>query len=237
MSSVSVCLSTDLIVHHGDISDKQIVIIDILRATSCMLSAFMAGAEHIRVFDNLDECRKMKSQGYLIAGERDGIKVEDFDLGNSPYDYINYGVIDEKIAMTTTNGTKAIIKSSSSDNIFIGSFLNVEALSIKLKNAGSPALLFCAGWKGRPNTEDSLFAGMVISYLIESNFGLDGDEALMCFDFYKKNEQNIYNVLKNSAHAKRLARHTDIQKDLEYCSQINKSRLVPVFMNNEIRPA
>lgn len=236
MSSVSVCLSTDLIAHHGDISEKQVVIIDILRATTCMLSAFMMGAEHIKAFDDLDKCRTMKSEGYLIAGEREGLKVEDFDLGNSPFDYIDFGVKGRKIAMTTTNGTKALIKSSSSKNIFIGSFLNAKAISNKLKNGNSEVLLFCAGWKGRPNSEDSLFAGMIISQLIESNFGLDGDEALMCFDFYKKNENNIYNVIKNSAHAKRLAKHTDIQKDLEYCSQINKSRLVPVFKNNEIRP-
>ncbi len=235
MASVSVCFSTDLIVHHGDLSHKHIVIIDILRATSCMLTAFMEGADSIKAFDDLEKCSLMKSEGYLIAGERDGKKVEGFDLGNSPYDYLDLGVKGKKIAMTTTNGTKALIKSSSAESVYIGSFLNVSALTDILIKKNSDVLLFCAGWKGRPNSEDTLFAGMVISKLIESNFELDGDEALISLDFFTKNERDIYKIVKSSAHALRLSKHTDIESDLKYCSLVDESSLVPYFKDGEIR--
>lgn len=235
MPNVSVCLSTDLIKHHGELSEKQVVIIDILRATTCMLTAFIEGAELIKAFDDLEKCFEMRKKSYLVAGERNGEKVDDFDLGNSPFDYMGIGVKDRKIAMTTTNGTKALIKSTSAKSIYIGSFLNITSLSETLKDNESDVLLFCAGWKGRPNSEDSLFAGMLVSNLIKGNFDLEGDEALMCLDFYKSNENNIYKVIESSAHAIRLLAHTDISKDLEFCSLIDKCTLVPFYKNEEIK--
>ncbi|MEQ8573117.1 MAG: 2-phosphosulfolactate phosphatase, partial [Fulvivirga sp.] len=104
MKTVDVCLSPDLI-HLYDVSDKVVVVVDILRATSCMTAGLANGVKSITPFENLEQCQAMKHQGYLIAGERNGQKVDGFDLGNSPFDYMDEKVKGKKVAVTTTNGT------------------------------------------------------------------------------------------------------------------------------------
>ncbi|MEM9857283.1 MAG: 2-phosphosulfolactate phosphatase, partial [Bacteroidota bacterium] len=150
MKTLDVCLSPDLIhLHH--LNDKSVVIVDILRATSCMVSGLANGVDHIIPFADLNECRKMKDQGYLIAGERGGEKVEGFDLGNSPFDYMNSQVKGRKVATTTTNGTVAIEKSKGAKNIIIGAFLNITAVADFLRKREESVIIFCAGWKGKVN--------------------------------------------------------------------------------------
>ncbi len=176
----------------------------------------------------------MKKHGYLIAAERDGQKVDGFDLGNSPFDYIDAKVKDQKIALTTTNGTKAMYASKNAKNVLIGSFLNIEAVVNRLVSEKDDVLLFCAGWKGLPNTEDTIFAGKVISKLIEHSYQVDGDGAILSLDFYKYNSESIRDVVRRSAHALRLSKLTEISKDLDYCSQINTTNICPLFRNDKI---
>src|SRR3990170_8714567 len=108
--TIDVCLSPDLM-HLYPVDDASVVVVDILRATSCMTTAFAHGIESIKTFAGLAECLELRNEHYLTAGERDGKKVEGFDLGNSPFEYMNENLRDQKIAFTTTNGTIAIAKS------------------------------------------------------------------------------------------------------------------------------
>ncbi|HYG01363.1 MAG TPA: 2-phosphosulfolactate phosphatase, partial [Chryseosolibacter sp.] len=128
MRSIDVCLSPDLI-HLYPVQESAIVVVDILRATSCMTTAFAHGVESIRPFAKLDECLAMKGNGYFTAGERDGKKVEGFDFGNSPFEYMHDSIKGKRIAFTTTNGTLAIARSEGAKQILIGSFLNLSALT------------------------------------------------------------------------------------------------------------
>ena len=80
-----------------------VVVVDILRATSCMTTALAHGIESITPFAHLNECLALKNQGYVTAGERDGKKVDGFDLGNSPFEYMDPVLKGKRIAFTTTN--------------------------------------------------------------------------------------------------------------------------------------
>ena len=82
MKSVDVCLSPELI-HLYDVSDKTVVVVDILRATSCMVTAFAHGVAYIKPYADLEECKAAASDGYETSGERNGEKVEGFNRGNS----------------------------------------------------------------------------------------------------------------------------------------------------------
>src|SRR5215212_5367352 len=97
--SIDVCLSPDLM-HLYDIKQHAVVVVDILRATSCMTTAFANGIAAITPFANLSDCLAMKSQGYFTAGERDGKKVDGFDLGNSPFEYMDPKLRGQQIAFT-----------------------------------------------------------------------------------------------------------------------------------------
>ena len=159
--TIDVCLSPDLM-HLYPVKDHAVVVVDILRATSCMTTALAHGIESITPFAKLEECLALKAEGYYTAGERDGKKVDGFDLGNSPFEYMDPNLRGKKIAFTTTNGTQAIVKSFGASEIIIGSFLNMGAVVDHLKSLRENILVVCAGWKGKVNLEDTLFAGAVV---------------------------------------------------------------------------
>jgi 2-phosphosulfolactate phosphatase len=114
--TIDVCLSPDLM-HLYTVEGTTVVIVDILRATSCMTTAFAHNIHSIRTFAKLPECLALKDEGYLTAGERDGKKVDGFDLGNSPFEYMSPELTAKKIAFTTTNGTQAIAKAAGASDI------------------------------------------------------------------------------------------------------------------------
>jgi phosphosulfolactate phosphohydrolase-like enzyme len=105
----------------------------------------------------------------LTAGERNGEKVEGFDLGNSPQEFSEEVVKGRDIVMTTTNGTKAISLSEGAKNIYIASYRNISAVVQELQKQPEDIVLFCSGWKDQVNLEDTLFAGEVIYQV--SGFG------------------------------------------------------------------
>jgi 2-phosphosulfolactate phosphatase len=226
MKTIDVCLSPDLM-HLYTVQERTVVVVDILRATSCMTTAFAHGIKSITPFANLEDCLSMKAQGYLTAGERNGEKVEGFDLGNSPFEYMDEKVRANKIAFTTTNGTQAIAKSVGAKEIVIGSFLNLTAVANYLKQDANNILIVCAGWKGRVNLEDTLFAGAVVE-LLKEHASSECDGPLMAQHLYNLAKNDMVDFLKYSSHVKRLNR-LDIHKDIEFCLTPDRYAIVPTL--------
>jgi 2-phosphosulfolactate phosphatase len=216
--------------HLYKVQDHVVVVVDILRATSCMTTAFAHGIEHIAPFAQLEDCLAMKAKGYFTAGERDGKKVEGFDLGNSPFEYQNPNLKGKKIAFTTTNGTQAIVKSLGAREIIIGSFLNLTAVVDHLKKSTPNILVVCAGWKGKVNLEDTLFAGAIVEKLKEHT-ELACDAPLAAQHLYNQSKNDMVDFLKESSHVKRLAR-LNIHKDIEFCLTLDQYTVVPQLKNN-----
>src|ERR1044071_3384817 len=176
MKTIEVCVSPEMM-HLYDVTDKTVVVVDILRATSCMATAFAHGVDCIVPVADLEECRAMRNKGYITSGERNGEKVEGFDKGNSPFEYMEE-IRGKKIAFTTTNGTQAISKSIAARDVVIGAFLNLTAIANYVKTSPNNILVVCAGWKGKVNMEDTLFAGALVEKLRE-HVKIDDDSALM----------------------------------------------------------
>ena len=229
MKKLDVCLSPDLM-HLYDVSDRTVVIVDILRATSCMTTAFAHGIRSITPFANLEACRAMKAKGYYIAGERNGEKVDGFDLGNSPFEYMNPELRGKDIAFTTTNGTQAIAKSAGAKEIVIGSFLNLRTVVDYLIRSENHILVLCAGWKGKVNLEDSLFAGAVIN-LVSKSVQLECDAPLMVQHLYDVGKKDLVTFLKNSSHVQRLNR-LHIEKDIVFCLTPDQYSVIPKMQDN-----
>jgi 2-phosphosulfolactate phosphatase len=165
MKNIDVCLSPDLL-HLHKINNSIVVVTDIFRATSCMVTGFAYGVKSIIPVATVEECKNLQNVGYVAAAERDAQKVEGFDLDNSPFSYMDERLIGGKIAMTTTNGTLSISKAKTDAvKVIVGAFLNLAAVVNHLKNQPYDVLVLCAGWKGRPNLEDTLFAGAVVEAL------------------------------------------------------------------------
>jgi len=215
--------------HLYEVRDKTVVVVDILRATSCMTTAFAFGIKSITPFAKLEDCLAMKEKGYVTAGERDGKKVDGFDLGNSPFEYMEEKLKGKKIAFTTTNGTVAIAKSVGAREIVIGSFLNLSAITGYLSNSDNNVLVVCAGWKGRVNLEDTLFAGALVDRLSDHTEP-DCDAPLAAQHLYQQAKDDLNEFLKDSSHVKRLAK-LNIHKDIRFCLTPDQYSVVPVLRN------
>jgi phosphosulfolactate phosphohydrolase-like enzyme len=146
----------------GGVENKNVVVIDILRATTTMCVAMENGANSIWPVDSVQKAAQAGSS-FLTAGERNGEKVEGFDLGNSPQEFSEEVVKGRDIVMTTTNGTKAISLSEGAKNIYIASYRNISAVVQELQKQPEDIVLFCSGWKDQVNLEDTLFAGEVVA--------------------------------------------------------------------------
>lgn len=228
MKTIDVCLTPDLM-HLYPVSDRAVVVVDILRATSCMTTALAHGVHSITPYAKLEDCLAMKDSGYFTAGERDGKKVDGFDLGNSPFEYMAEELKGKKIAFTTTNGTQAIAKSAGAAEIVIGSFLNLSASIEHLRKSTHNILVVCAGWKGKFNLEDTLYAGAVISGLA-GHAEPECDAPLAALQLYNCAKNDLVGFLKDSSHVKRLAR-LNIFKDIEFCLTPDQYPVVPVLQN------
>jgi len=223
MRTVDVCLSPDMM-HLYDISERTVVIVDILRATSCMVTAFAHGVDHIVPHANLESCRAMKAEGYITSGERNGEKVDGFDKGNSPFEYMQ-GVKGNKIAFTTTNGTQAIDKSLRAREIIIGSFLNLSSVAQHLLHGSNSVLILCAGWKGKINLEDSIFAGALVNK-IRSQILPECDAPLAAAHLYETAKGDMTGFMASASHVQRL-RRLDVTKDIAFCLSEDKYDVVP----------
>jgi len=232
MKSLDVCLSPELI-HLFEVNDKAIVVVDVLRATSCMVTAFAHGVQFIKPFASLESCRNSKQPGVLIAGERNGEKVEGFDLGNSPFEYMAPELAGAVIHMTTTNGTQAIEKSRAAARIFIGAFLNLSALADVLIKENRDIVIVCAGWKGKVNLEDTLFAG-ALAHLLRTHYNFACDAPLVAEAVYLQAKYNLVEAVSHASHTRRLNR-LNIFKDISFCLTPDQYRVVPFLDNGLLR--
>lgn len=206
-----------------------VVVIDVLRATSAITTAFFNGVAKMIPISTLEEAKQYKENGFLVAAERDGEIIEGFDLGNSPFGYMNPRVKGKTIAITTTNGTQAIDAAKHANKIIIGSFLNLDTVIEYLNKEKKDVLFLCAGWKNKFNLEDTLFAGAVAQSLINKyDFNSDCDSTIAAIELYNLAKLDIYTFLANSSHRKRLAK-LDLERDINYCLTPNQCPVLPIM--------
>jgi 2-phosphosulfolactate phosphatase len=232
MNNFDVCLTPDLL-HLHKLENSIVVVTDIFRATSCMVTGLAYGVESITPVATVEECRNLQERGYVAAAERNAEKVEGFELDNSPFSYMDERLIGSKIAMTTTNGTFAISKAKASAvKVLVGAFLNVGALANHLRNEPYDVLVLCSGWKGRPNLEDTLFAG-ALAEALKDEYSIQEDGALMAQRLYNQGKSNLLSFVATSSHVRRLQR-LGISKDIAYALQHDLYDIVPVLRGAEL---
>jgi 2-phosphosulfolactate phosphatase len=214
------------------IENKNVVVIDILRATTTMCVAFGNGAEKIIPVGSPEEALLFRDQGFLVAAERNGKTVDGFELGNSPQDYTPEKVSGKKIAITTTNGTRTLRLCNAASGVFIGSFLNLSSLSEKLLNDNKDIFLFCSGWKDKFNLEDTLFAGALISKL-NQHFEIFGDASHMALDLFSMAAPNLLDYLQKASHVQRF-KSLHVESDLDVCLKMDTIHVVPQYRHGTI---
>jgi 2-phosphosulfolactate phosphatase len=212
-----------------------VVVIDILRATSAMVTAFEHGVRSIIPVGTIEEARNyIGREGYIAAAERNGEVVEGFAVGNSPIAFKQMDLKGKTIVMTTTNGTKAINLASGARKVVIGSFLNLSALTEWLIKQDENVLLLCSGWKDKFNLEDSVFAGAVMDRLLDSGkFGLEEDSSIAAKYLYMAARDNFMSILKAAPRRKRLE-SLNLYEDVKFCLTPDQTRVIPILQEGAL---
>jgi 2-phosphosulfolactate phosphatase len=214
--------------------NSVIVILDILRASSAICTAFANGAVEIIPVSEVAEAREYKSRGYLVAAERDGYVLDFADFGNSPFNFTKEKVKGRTIVYSTTNGTGIINLTSSAYKTVIGSFLNIGALTSWLLKQDNDVLLFCAGWKNRFNIEDTVCAGAIAERLLASDFYTTIDDStLAAIDLWSVACPDLIGYIDKAAQRTRL-RDKKLDDCIEFCLTPDFTDKIPVMKNGSL---
>ena len=214
-----------------------VVIIDILRATSSICTAFANGAEAIIPVAEVEEAKSYKDKGYLVAAERDGITLDFADFGNSPFNFTAEKIKDKTVIYSTTNGTGIINKalSASPAAIVVGAFLNISALVSWISRREHNVTLFCAGWKTRFNLEDTIFAGAVAERLMQTGeYSITCDSTNAAMDLWSIAKTNLRGYIEKAAQRSRL-REKNLDDCIDFCLQHDFTTVIPIFQNGKLR--
>src|ERR1700747_1548567 len=160
MIDVALCPSEIRRFESIDLSETAAVVFDVLRATSTMITGLEHGVERFFPVETVEEARARKVQdpGLFLAGERGGIPLEGFDLGNSPAEFKE--IRGKSVVITTTNGTVALHRVRSAKRVYVGALLNLDSLARVLDSEGSASVLIvCAGTGDDFALEDAVAAG------------------------------------------------------------------------------
>jgi len=211
--------------------DSIVVIIDVLRASSAICTAFANGATAIIPVAEVAEAKDYKSRGYLVAAERDGYVLDFADFGNSPFNFTKEKVSGKTIVYSTTNGTAIINLASSAYATVIGSFLNIGAITQWLIKQDRNVLLLCAGWKNRFNIEDTLCAGAIAEKLMESSFYITiCDSTLAAIDLWSLARPDLPGYIEKAAQRTRL-KDKKLDDCIDFCLTPDFTDKIPVIKN------
>lgn len=191
----------------ADVSGLHVVVIDVLRASSTIVTALAAGADGVAPEADLDAAAaRARAGGALLGGEREGLPPPGFDLGNSPADYDAAACAGRPVVLCTTNGTRAVQAVRGAARVMAGALLNAEATAAALACSGArDVLLVCAGSRGRVSAEDTAAAGCIAGSLAlqaAAEFSDAGRVAIAHFDAWR---HDLPGLLRRSEAGRRLA--------------------------------
>ena len=233
MRKLNVCLSHVLFKHYDN--DCIVIVIDILRATSVISTAFHYGIKDVIVVGSVDEASKyLLEKNHIVAAERGAVSLKGFQYGNSPFQYMNDEIYNKTLVLTTTNGTKAI-NLAKHRSVITASYINADAVCDFILGRNRDVLLLCSGWKGMINMEDSIFAGYLSDRLLKSNlFETSCDSVLITKELYINSRHDIYDFLKDSSHRKRL-QNLNMEKDTRFCLNPEiTSDIIPIYRTDRL---
>lgn len=213
------------------------IAIDVLRATTTMVTALAAGAEAVQVFSDLDKLIHVSetwpTEKRIRAGERGGAKVAGFDMGNSPLDCTAEQVQGRRLFISTTNGTRSLERVQKAASVLAGAFINRRAVvDYILSEQPETVWIVGSGWEGSYSLEDTACAGAIAHSLVtQLNLPVDqiagNDEVVGAIALYEQWKDRLLELMRHASHGQRLLR-LDCDEDLKYCIQIDLLDVLPI---------
>ncbi len=213
------------------------IVIDTLRASTTIARAIESGALRVVPTLSVDDARAAAARpdlrGALLGGERGGVRIEGFDLGNSPAEYTPERVKGRSLVFTTTNGTAALLHSARATRVLIGSLCNLSAVCEAVKSEPRPVHIVCAGTRDEVSLDDCLPAGVMVEKLIAAGRHLIADDsALLCLHAWReaasRGPVGIVAAMKASRGGRGLVT-MGFGDDVEFCARPDTMSVVPVY--------
>ena len=236
MPKLDICFSPELLPLY-DLRGQVAVIVDILRASSTIVTALGEGVTHVFPVATLVECTAYgQEHGCLTAAERDGIPAVGFDLGNSPFGFLDAdrSVRGRALAISTTNGTTALRRSLAAEAVVVGAFLNLSAVANFIRQQQRDVLVVCAGWKGLFCLEDTVFGG-ALAECLASDFDVSSSDAtLAALHLWQQGRSGLSAYLLQSAHVRRL-NSLEASHDFEFCLRLDAyADVLPIWREDRL---
>jgi 2-phosphosulfolactate phosphatase len=212
-----------------DFSGKTVVMIDVLRASSVMTTALWMGAKAILPVltpeDALQEYSRFEAGTALLCGEREARRIEGFHLGNSPLEFTREAVQDKIIIHTTSNGTRAANAAINADQLYVLSFLNIDAVAMHLSEQSTDLSIICSGTDEQFSMDDALCAGMLVSILSKVKPIETDDLASTLKSFAEAEPSGLRSKLSSCKHLNYLIQK-GFEKDIDFCLQKNTMPII-----------
>lgn len=224
-----------------EVGDRWVAVIDVLRAGTSIAYALMNGARAVLPTDSSEEALRIAGnlprEDVVICGERGGLPIPGFQVGNSPSEFTPELVRDRMVIMTTSNGTQGLVRSGLSERLIVPALVNLDAAAAYLApRVGENGLaVLCCGSEGRLALEDILCAGLLVerlqNNLAERAFGNDGfSVARTLAQLYGS---TVEDVVLNSDHGRELV-ELDMEDDVHLCSRVSSMHVLPVGSNGRL---
>ncbi|MEW6652838.1 MAG: 2-phosphosulfolactate phosphatase [Bacteroidota bacterium] len=218
---------------------KTSVVIDVLRATSVIVTALANGAKEVIPVGTVDFAMKVSGNAFsgqtLLCGERNTKKIEGFVLGNSPLEFSQEVVNGKSIILYTTNGSKTVVKAKFSENLFAVCFLNLTAAAKHLVNLNKDVEILCSGNNGNFSLEDAVCAGKLVTEIFTLNQEAElTDSSKASIVLAKSTGKNILKMLKESEHG-RLLIENGFAADIKTCSLYGVKDVIPYFVSGSLK--
>lgn len=222
----------------GALAGGVAVVVDVLRATTTVIHALAAGCAAVHPCVDVAEARSLAGQmpvgRVLLGGERDGCPLPGFDLGNSPLEYTAQLCRDATLVLTTTNGTRAVLRAAEADRALLAGFVNYSAVCDQLRQDPRPIHVICAGTEGHVTLEDTLLAGALVDFLCEKTELSLNDAARLAWDCFEHHGRVLLSALELShggANLRRLGYHEDIRA----AARVDQFAIVPELRRDPLR--
>lgn len=222
-----------------NLEGKIVVVIDVLRSSTTICAALKAGAKGIIPVNGVGQAGERRnmlgSDVALLAGEKDGVRIDNFDMGNSPQEF-NAEVVSGKIVvMATTNGTAPFAEVNKADFTFACGFVNISAIADRIAGSNRDLIIVCAGQAGAYSIEDTLCGGM-LAQLLQTNFGLVtefSDGASLASLLYDANREDISKTVHGGQHGRHL-NAIGFANDIDIATAIDSISVIPILKNGQI---
>lgn len=218
---------------------KTSVVIDVLRTATIITTALHSGAREVVPVSSMEFAVKVSSSIFggqtLLAGERNTLKIQGFNLGNSPSEFSQETVQGKSIILFTTNGSKTIVKAKFSENLFICSFLNLTSVAKKIVELDKDVEIVCAGRNNGFSIEDTVCAGKLIAEIMEQKKDVQLNDASKAGLVLSRSlGDDILKMMLESEHGDLLVKN-GMRADVEFCARLNVLDIVPAYFSGSIK--